>query len=72
MRFKLPWIDKGKCDIAGHCSHCRAAELCPTGAFLILDGSGNGVPCSVGIDFEKCKRCGDCAHTCELGAVKMV
>ncbi len=75
MRFKLPWIDRTKCDIAEHCGQCRAAESCPTGAFHVLQGPTEFEPnsaCRTAIDFELCKQCGDCSHTCEHGAVKMV
>jgi len=75
MRFKLPWIDRTKCDIAEHCGQCRVAESCPTGAFHVLQGPTEFEPdsaCRTAIDFELCKQCGDCSHTCEHGAVKMV
>ncbi|WP_350340662.1 4Fe-4S binding protein [Candidatus Solincola tengchongensis] len=26
----------------------------------------------MGIDFEKCRLCGNCSHACDRGAVRMV
>ncbi len=69
MRFKLPWVDVGKCDIGEVCYECRASKLCNNGAFQVLSENGK---CRVAIDFEKCKRCGDCSHACDKGAVRMV
>jgi NAD-dependent dihydropyrimidine dehydrogenase PreA subunit len=71
MRSKMPWIDRDKCDVAETCEGCKAARLCPHGAFLVAQGNGSGT-CKVGIDFEKCRLCGDCSHACDRGAVKMV
>jgi NAD-dependent dihydropyrimidine dehydrogenase PreA subunit len=34
--------------------------------------NGSGKTCMVGIDFEKCRLCGDCSHACDRDAVKMV
>lgn len=73
MRNKMPWIDVEKCDIAERCADCKAARLCKHGAFQVIPGDdAAGKSCRVGIDFEKCRLCGDCSHACELGAVKMV
>lgn len=74
MRTKMPWIDREKCDIAERCEGCKAARLCPHGAFQVIRdvGNGSGERCLVGIDFEKCRLCGNCSHACDQGAVKMV
>ncbi len=73
MRNKMPWIDRELCDIADKCAECKAAKFCKYGAFQVVPGeNGSGEPCRVGIDFEKCRLCGDCSHACELGAVRMV
>jgi NAD-dependent dihydropyrimidine dehydrogenase PreA subunit len=73
MRSKLPWIDRERCDIAERGEECKAAHHCRYNAFQVIrsdNGSGEGY--KVGIDFEKCRLCGDCSHACDLGAVKMV
>jgi NAD-dependent dihydropyrimidine dehydrogenase PreA subunit len=74
MRSKMPWIDRERCDIAERCKECRAARQCKHGAFQVIPGSegDNGGACRVGIDFEKCRLCGDCSHACDRGAVRMV
>ncbi len=71
MRFKLPWIDRTKCDIREHCESCKAADHCINGAFYIMRGE-NGASCTTAVDLEQCKRCGECEHACERGAVKMI
>lgn len=73
MRIKMPWIDVEKCDIAERCEECKAVLFCPHGAFRVIRaGEEGGGTCRVGIDFEKCRRCGNCSHACDLGAVRMV
>jgi formate hydrogenlyase subunit 6/NADH:ubiquinone oxidoreductase subunit I len=73
VRTKMPWIDREMCDIAETCEECKAARLCKHGAFQVMPKEGdNGSTCRVGIDFEKCRFCGDCSHTCDRGAVRMV
>lgn len=69
MRFKWPWIDVKKCDVEETCSECKASKFCRSGSFQVISDNGK---CQVAIDFEKCKRCGECAHACDRGAVKMV
>lgn len=73
MQSKMPWIDREKCDIDKTCRGCKAAKTCQHGAFMLVTGdNGSGDGCKVGIDFEKCRLCGDCSHACERGAVTMV
>jgi dissimilatory sulfite reductase (desulfoviridin) alpha/beta subunit len=73
MRTKMPWIDRERCDIAERCEDCKAARLCPHGAFLVMRGAeGSGEPCRVGIAFEKCRLCGNCYHAGDLGAGRVV
>lgn len=73
MRTKMPWIDRERCDIAERCEGCKAAQFCPHGAFLVIKAEQDtGEACSVGIDFERCRLCGNCSHACDRGAVKMV
>ena len=73
MRSKMPWIDRDKCDISETCEGCRAARTCKHNAFMVIsDSNGSGEACKVGIDFEKCRLCGDCSHACDHGAVKMI
>ncbi len=73
MRNKMPWIDVERCDISERCEDCKAARFCPHGAFLVIrPEEGNGSSCRVGIDFEKCRLCGNCSHACDRGAVRMV
>lgn len=71
MRNKMPWIDVQKCDIAEKCEDCKAARFCPHGAFMVIRAEDGG-SCRVGIDFEKCRLCGNCSHACDQGAVRMV
>ncbi len=73
MITKMPWIDREKCDIAETCEECKAASLCKHDAFRVMPGgNGDGNACMVGIDFEKCRLCGDCSHACDRGGVRMV
>jgi NAD-dependent dihydropyrimidine dehydrogenase PreA subunit len=72
MNSKMPWIDREKCDISEACEGCSAVDTCRHGAFVVFGGNGSGEACRVGIDFEKCRLCGDCSHACDRGAVKMV
>ncbi len=73
MRSKMPWVDVQKCAIEERCTDCKAARYCKYDAFQIVrGGNGWGDKCRIAIDLEKCRLCGDCAHACELGAVKMV
>lgn len=69
MLDRLPWVDTTRCDISQRCSDCKAARLCPHGAFGVVKKEDS---CRVSIDLERCKRCGECAYACELGAVKMI
>jgi heterodisulfide reductase subunit A-like polyferredoxin len=69
MLDRIPWVDTTKCDITQRCEGCKAARLCPHGAFSVVNSEG---ACRVFIDLEACKRCGECAHACELGAVRMI
>ncbi len=69
MHDKLPWVDTTKCNIKETCGDCKAARLCKNGSFQVIGGEAD---CRIAVDFEKCKRCGECAHACELGAVKMI
>jgi Pyruvate/2-oxoacid:ferredoxin oxidoreductase delta subunit len=73
VRTKMPWIDRNECDIAEHCDYCKSAEHCPHDAFLVVEGdeSREG-KCKVVIDFDSCKLCGECAHACIRGAVRMI
>ena len=69
MLDKMPWVDVLKCNVKDICDDCKASRTCINGSFRVVsDESG----CRIGIDYEKCKRCGECAHACELGAVKMI
>lgn len=73
MRTKMPWIDRERCDVAERCDGCKAARICPHGAFQVINaGGGSADTCRVGIDFERCRLCGNCSHACDRGAVKMV
>ncbi len=69
MNDRLPWVDTTKCDIAGVCGECKASRLCVNGSFEVIADAGG---CRIGIDYERCKRCGECVHACALGAVKMI
>ncbi len=69
MLDRLPWVDTTRCDVAERCADCKAARFCPNGAFGVVEAEGG---CRVSIDLERCKRCGECAHACELGAVRMI
>ena len=71
--LKMPWLDVNKCTIAEHCDDCKAARSCKYDAFNVVPGySGSGKKCRIAIDMEKCHKCGECMHACELGAVKMI
>ena len=69
MLDKMPWVDVQRCNVREVCTDCKAARLCVNRSFQVVSGEDG---CRIGIDFEKCKRCGECAHACELGAVKMI
>ncbi len=69
MLDRMPWVDTTRCDISERCGECKAARLCPNGSFKVVEDNGR---CRVAIDMERCKRCGECSHACELGAVKMI
>lgn len=72
MQLKMPWIDSKKCSRE---LDCRAARLCKQDAMFVRDedeeepGRAKGPPL---VDLEKCKRCGDCEHTCTERAIKMI
>lgn len=72
MLLKLPWIEYSKCKRE---LDCACAAQCKEGAFQAREESetepGRAKDCPI-IDFEKCKRCGDCEHACPEGAVKMI
>jgi Pyruvate/2-oxoacid:ferredoxin oxidoreductase delta subunit len=69
MLDKMPWVDVQKCNVKDICDDCKAARFCKNGSFQVVSDE-NG--CRIGIDYERCKRCGECSHACELGAVKMI
>lgn len=73
MRHKLPWVDRLSCDVAEVGESCKAARHCPHGAFTVQkrDG-GNGLTYDIFIDLERCRRCGECSHACDMFAVRMV
>ena len=69
MLDRMPWVDVGRCDIRDRCRDCKAARFCPNGSFNVVSRE-NG--CRIARDMDKCQRCGECGHACELGAVKMI
>ena len=73
MRTKMPWIDKGQCDVAEIGKTCKAAKHCPHDAFHVIESdNGSDAGYKIAIDFEKCRFCGECSHACDRGIVKMV
>ncbi len=72
MRNKMPWVDRLRCDVESVGKSCKAAKHCPHGAFTVREKGGEGKAHDVFIDWERCRRCGECSHACDLFAVKMV
>lgn len=72
MALKMPWVDTTKCTRK---LDCKAASYCEYDAFLVrpeseeTPGKASGFPV---VDFELCKRCGDCEKACAEKAVKMI
>lgn len=60
-RSERPVLDKGKCI---NCLQCWV--FCPDSSILARDGA------MAGFDYDHCKGCGICAHTCPVKAIEMI
>ena len=68
MAGKIALVDYRKCD-PGRCEQgiCAASLACPRK--LLTQEAPYEVPMT---DAFPCKGCGDCAHSCPLGAIQVV
>jgi len=60
-RSERPVLDKGKCI---NCLQCWV--FCPDSSILARDEA------MAGFDYDHCKGCGICAHTCPVKAIEMI